>query len=53
MKCTPTTYAVVTGSGAVTYGFRCKVHQIETKRYKTQELRDQRLAEHQAEHKKS
>lgn len=52
-KCNPSTYAVVTPGGTVTYGFRCAAHQIFTKRYATRELRDQRLREHQKSAKKS
>lgn len=48
-KCAPTTYNVVNSLGAVTYGWRCAFHGIPSKRYATEALRDQRLAEHIAE----
>jgi len=51
-KCKPSKYAVITGKDTITYGFRCAVHKIYTKRYSTQELRDQRLAEHRRSAKK-
>lgn len=52
MKCRLRKYAVVTPSGAVTYGFRCGPHKVYTKRYSTAELRDERAQEHKLEHKK-
>lgn len=51
-KCKPSKYAVIGNGGKVSYGFRCAVHKIYTKRYSTQELRDQRLAEHRRSAKK-
>ena len=51
-KCKPSTYAVITGKDRITYGFRCAKHKIYSKRYSTQELRDQRLREHRRSAKK-
>ena len=51
-KCKPSKYNVITGGGKVTYGFRCGKHKIYSKRYSTQELRDQRVKEHQRSAKK-
>lgn len=52
-KCKPSKYAVITDKGAITYGFRCAPCGVHTRRYLTQELRDQRLTEHKKEAKKS
>jgi hypothetical protein len=52
MECKPSTYNVITGKDTITYGFRCAVHKIHTRRYATEELRDRRLAEHQRDAKK-
>lgn len=51
-KCKPSRYAVVSGSGAVTYGYRCARCGVPTKRYATRELRDERLREHREASKK-
>ena len=53
-KCNPSKYAVVSADRqTVTYGFRCAKHKIHTKRYSTEELRDERLKKHQKEAKKN
>lgn len=44
----PTTYNVIT-NGSVTFGWRCSLCGIPSKRYATEELRDQRLREHLAD----
>lgn len=52
--CKPTRYAVIAANRVdITYGFRCKTHQIASKRYSTAELRDQRMKEHKKSAKKS
>lgn len=45
--CRPKTYGV-----GNTHGWKCPTHHILTKRYKSRELRDQRMAEHVAEFSK-
>lgn len=52
-KCRPSTYAVITGTGAITYGFRCAACGVPSKRYSTPELREERLQEHKKVAKKS
>jgi hypothetical protein len=49
--CHPSTYGVIHGQ-SITYGWRCPTHHILTKRYRSEELRDQRMAEHVKEHSK-
>lgn len=44
--CRISTYNVVTASGAVTYGFRCAPHRVYTRRYSTETIRAERIAEH-------
>lgn len=51
-ECRPTLYAVVSNKGSISYGFRCAFCGVHTKRYSTEELRDERLREHQAVAKK-
>ena len=47
MKCNPSKYAVYDPkTERLTFGFRCPPHQIESRRYLTRELRDERLKEH-------
>lgn len=43
--CSPKMYGV-----GETHGWKCPKHHILSKRYKSRELRDQRMAEHVAEH---
>lgn len=50
-SCRPSTYGVIHGQ-TVTHGFRCAKHKIHSRRYSSEELRDQRLAEHVAEFSK-
>ncbi len=49
--CRPSKYNVIHGQN-ISYGWRCPVHHVHTKRYASEKLRDQRLAEHVQEHKK-
>lgn len=51
-KCHPSMYNVITASGAITYGFRCAVHNIPSRRYSTEAMRNERLKEHQRDAKK-
>lgn len=49
-KCKPSKYNVILADGqTITYGFRCAKHKIHTRRYRTEELRNERLKEHQRE----
>lgn len=45
-SCHPSMYNTVTEKGVVTYGWRCAVHNIPSKRYESEELRNIRLKEH-------
>jgi GNAT superfamily N-acetyltransferase len=46
--CNIAKYNVIT-NGVVTYGFRCGPHRVWSRRYSTEELRAQRIAEHKEE----
>lgn len=49
--CRPKTWGVIRGE-TITHGWKCSVHGEHGKRYASQELRDQRMAEHIEEHSK-
>ena len=53
MKCNPSKYAVYdSGKKVLTFGFRCAPHQVETQRFSTREIRDERLEQHRQKVKK-
>lgn len=53
-KCNPSKYAVIAANRVdITYGFRCAKHKVHSRRYSTEELRDERLKEHRQSQKKS
>lgn len=45
-KCRISKYNTVTGSGVVTYGYKCLSHGVMSQRFSTPTLRAERIEEH-------
>lgn len=52
-KCRISLYCVIVNKNTIHYGFRCGPHGILTRRYSSDELRAERIAEHKKSAKKS